>query len=90
MFTKSHGMASQGLNNHNPEIVVAKANIALNIMRNLHDDLPEGIQFMSAKTLTKGDIIFDMDSPESAEWLRKEETCTELMQGFGAMLEIKD
>jgi hypothetical protein len=34
-----------------------------------NNDFPEGIQFMSAKILAKGDIVFDMDSPESAEWL---------------------
>ena len=45
---------------------------------------------MSAKTLAKGDILFDMDSPESVEWIRKEGTRVEFMRGFGAMSEIKD
>ncbi|KIM73987.1 hypothetical protein PILCRDRAFT_14801 [Piloderma croceum F 1598] len=51
--------------------IVAKANLALAAMKN-NDNFPEGIQFMSAKTLAKGDIVFNMDSPESVEWLRKD------------------
>jgi len=45
---------------------------------------------MSAKMLAKGDILFDMNSPESADWIRKEGVCMEFMQGFGAMSEVKD
>jgi len=58
------------------------ANLALVAMRN-NDDFPEGIKFMSAKTLTKGDIVFDMDSPESAEWLRKDGVQMSFLQGLG-------
>jgi len=90
LFTKAQGMASQGLDNQDPQIIIAKANLALTTMKTTHDDIPEGIQFMSAKTLAKGDILFDMDSPESVEWIRKEGTRVEFMKGFGAMSEIKD
>jgi hypothetical protein len=40
--------------------------------------------------LAKGDILFDMNSPESADWIRKEGVRMEFMQGFGAMSEVKD
>ena len=90
MFTKAHGMSSQGLDNQDPHIMVTKANLALTAMKSTHDDIPEGIQFMGAKTLAKGDILFNMNSPESAEWIRKEGVRMEFMQGFGAMSEIKD
>jgi hypothetical protein len=89
LFTKARGMATQGLDTHDPQIIVAKANLALAAMKN-DDDFPEGIQFMSAKILAKGDIVFDMDSPESADWLRKDGVRLGFMQGFGAMSEIKD
>jgi hypothetical protein len=90
MFTKSHGMPSQGLDNQEPHFIVIKANLALTAMKSNHDDIPEAIQFMSAKILAKGDILFDMNSSESVEWIRKEGNRMEFMQGFGAMSEIKD
>ena len=90
LFTKAQGMATQGLDNQDPQLLVTKANLALTALRASHDDIPENIQFMSAKTLPKGDILFDMDSPASAEWIRKGSLRTEFMQGFGAMSEIKD
>ena len=60
-------MISQGLDDQDPQILITKANLALTTMKATHDDIPDAIQFMSAKTLAKGDILFDMDSPESAE-----------------------
>ena len=90
LFTKTQGMTSQGLDDQDPQILIAKANLALTAMKATHDDIPNAIQLMSAKTLAKGDILFDMDSPESAEWIRKDRICLEFMQGFGAMSEIKD
>ena len=90
LFTKTQGMTSQGLDDQDPQILITKANLALTAMKATHDDIPDAIQFMSAKTLAKGDILFDMDSPESAEWIRKDGIRLEFMQGFGAMSEIKD
>jgi len=90
LFTKAQGMASQGLDNQDPQVIVTKANLALNAMKVTHEDIPKGIQFMSAKTLAKGDILFDMDSSVSVDWIRKEGIRMEFMQGFGAMSEIKD
>jgi hypothetical protein len=90
MFTKAHVIGSQGLDSHDPQTIVAKVNLALNAIKNSQDDIPKGIKFMSAKTLTKGDIIFNMDSPESAEWLRRGGVHTVFMQGFRTMSEIKD
>ncbi|KIM86087.1 hypothetical protein PILCRDRAFT_5154 [Piloderma croceum F 1598] len=89
MFTKAHGMPSQGLDNQEPHII-AKANLALTAMKSNHDDIPDAIQFMSMKILAKGDILFDMNSLESVEWIRKEGNRMEFIQGFGAMSEIKD
>ena len=90
LFTKAQGMISQGLDDQDPQILITKANLALTAMKATHDDIPDAIQFMSAKTLAKGDILFDMDSPESAEWIKKDGIRLEFMQGFGAMSEIKD
>ena len=90
LFTTTQGMTSQGLDDQDPQVLITKANLALTAMKATHDDIPNGIQFMSAKTLAKGDILFDMDSPESAEWIRKDGICLGFMQGFGAMSEIKD
>ena len=90
LFTKAQGMASQGLDRQDPHILITKANLALSVMKTSHNDTPKGIQFMSAKTLAKGDILFDMDSSESEKWLRKGGIQMEFMQGFGEMSEIKD
>jgi len=90
MFTKAHDMPLQGLNNQEPHIIIAKANLALTAMKSNHDNIPDAIQFMSVKILAKGDILFDMNSPESVEWIRKEGNHIEFMQGFGAMSKIKD
>jgi hypothetical protein len=83
-------MTSQGLDGQEPHVIVTKANLALTAMKINHDDTPTDIQFMSAKTLANGDILFDMNSPESATWIRKEGIRIEFMQGFGAMSVIKD
>jgi len=53
LFTKAQGMTSQGLNNQDPQVIVAKANLALTAMKSTHDDISESIQFMSVKHLQK-------------------------------------
>ena len=83
-------MTSQGLDDQDPQILITKANLTLTAMKAMHDDIPNGIQFMSAKTLAKGDILFNMDSHESVEWIRKDGIRLGFMQGVGAMSEIKD
>jgi hypothetical protein len=90
MKDKNRFMTSQGLDNQDPQVIVAKANLTLTAMKSTLDDIPESIQFMSAKTLAKGNIPFNMDSSESAEWIRKGGVCMEFMQGFSAMSKIKD
>ena len=83
-------MTSQGLDDQDPQILIAKANLTLTAMKATHDNIPDAIQFMSTKTLAKGDILFDMDSLKSAEWIKKDGIHLEFMQGFGAMSKIKD
>ena len=53
-------MTSQGLDDQDPhpQILNTKANLALTAIKATHDDIPDTIQFMSAKTLAKGDILF--------------------------------
>ena len=80
LFTKTQGMTSQGLNDQDPQTLITKANLVLTAMKATHNNIPNAIQFMSAKTLAKGDILFDMDSPESAEWIRKDTICLGFMQ----------
>jgi hypothetical protein len=46
-FTKAQGMASQGLDNQNAQLIITKANLALAAMKTTHNNTPEGI--MSAK-----------------------------------------
>jgi hypothetical protein len=90
LLTKTPGMASQGLDSLTPETIVAKANIALDLIKSTHNDAPKDIKFMGAKQFLKGDILLDLNSAEAATWLRTPKIKTEFMQGFGAMSDIKD
>lgn len=90
MFTTAKGVESQGLSDQTPDVIMEKARVALKAMGALGPATPEDVEFMGVKVLTKGDIVFDLNSSHAADWLRKDTNKTNFIRGFGAMSAIKD
>lgn len=80
----------QGLEGLKLKVLLAKAVEALEAMRREGIAIPEGIAFKGAKTLLKGDVVYDMSSVEVAVWLRKEDMRRAFLTGFGGMSKIED
>lgn len=72
------------------EAIVKKANVALETLATKRRDIPKGMTFLGVNILTRGDIVFDLNSREAADWLRREDVKTSYMEGFGALTEIVD
>lgn len=80
----------QGLEGLEPAVLIEKANAALAAMRERGVEVPAWVAFRGARTLTKGDVVYDMNSKASACWLRREESRREFMVGYGAMSVIAE
>ncbi|KZP20755.1 hypothetical protein FIBSPDRAFT_741784, partial [Athelia psychrophila] len=64
-----------------------KANRALEAVKENGVVVPEGVIFLGAKTLEKGDVVYDMRTKEAATWLKANKVA--FLAGFGAHLGIK-
>ena len=65
-------------------ILIEKANIALELIRNLDTTLPEDAEFISARKTSQGHILYEVDSVETAEWLRSPEGSKVFISKFGS------
>jgi hypothetical protein len=72
------------------EALVAKGNMAIEMLSRVdYPSKPEGAAFTSVKKLRNGGMEFEMDSEESAEWIKSDEIRTKLADNFGNSAEIK-
>jgi len=51
-------------------VLIEKANIALELICNLNTTPPEDAEFISARKTSQGHILYEVDSVETVEWLR--------------------
>jgi len=65
-------------------ILIEKANIALELIRNLDTTLPEDAEFISARKTSQGHILYEVDSVETVEWLRSPEGSKIFISKFGS------
>lgn len=63
--------------------LVAKANMALDLMGLAASDAPEGTTFVGARRLRTGAIQYQLNLEDAAEWLRDEEVLKSFMEHFG-------
>lgn len=73
---------------HEPEELMFKAKRALELVKDNGTEVPEWVVFMGAKTLEKGDVVYDMRTKEAAAWLKANKVA--FLVGFGARLGIKE
>ena len=88
LFSPSLGGVSQGLEELSPEVLIAKADAALEALKAAGSDVPNGCTFIGAKNLAKGDVVYILNSPEAAAWLKRERGA--FLKVFGATSKIVD
>ncbi len=71
------------------EDLVKKANVALQLMGIMAADRPEGTCFRAARKTRNGGIIFELNSVESADWLKIPEVCARFTIDFDAGASVK-
>jgi len=76
------------LSNLDEHKLVEKANTALSKMSTQSERPPTETRIVGAKKLQNGGIVYELNSPESATWLRKEKT--EFTKHYDGASIIKD
>ena len=89
LFRPIPGLPPHKLGDLTHEQLVKKANVALETLAGSRD-LPKGMTFLGVNLLTRGDIVFDLNSKGAADWLKRDEIRKKYMEGFGALTEIID
>jgi len=76
-----------------PRELVEKANMALKLMEEggAWDEFtkPMGAEFVSARTLKNGGILFEMDDTDGVSWLREPENRKNFEEKFGGAVKLK-
>jgi len=57
----------------NENILLEKANMTLVLVRESDPTVPTEAEFISARKTTHGQVLYEVDSPETADWLRSPE-----------------
>ncbi|RDX41827.1 hypothetical protein OH76DRAFT_1489152 [Lentinus brumalis] len=84
------GLTSDGGEQLAPAVLVAKAHMALNIMRDEHGhELPEGIKVLAASVLQNGGVIYEFDSEASATWIKRDGNLGDFQRGLGVGAQVK-
>ena len=58
-----------GVEDLSEEVLLTKANTAIDIMRQRDPDIPEDIRFMAARKDRNGNVTYELDSPAAVWWL---------------------
>ncbi|KIM51650.1 hypothetical protein SCLCIDRAFT_123097, partial [Scleroderma citrinum Foug A] len=74
---------SASLKDLDEEVLVQKANSALELTRTNNPTIPEEAQFISAKKINHGQVLYKVDSPETADWLRSSAGAKAFIANFG-------
>jgi hypothetical protein len=70
--------------------LVAKAGMAIELLKNTGADLPVNMAIISARKLTHGGILYELNNQESAAWLNTPGNRSSFLEHFGAEVIIKD
>ena len=72
LLDQAPGVDSNGLQDLTEKELVAKANMAVVLLANEMEGVPEGVEFLSAIKLQHGGILFKLGTEEGAEWVRRD------------------
>ena len=70
-------------NDLDEEVLLEKANNALDRLRSISSDIPPSAKFLSARRTKSGSILYEVDSPETAAWLRTPKGQLSFTANFG-------
>jgi hypothetical protein len=75
-----------------PELsLVLKANLAMEALKGeMITGKPEGAKFRSANVLQNGGVVYEMNSKEAADWIKRPDVCAAFADGFGPTVTIKE
>ena len=66
------------------DVLVEKANVTLELMCTSDPTVPEVVLFISAKKTTHGQILYKVDSSQTADWLRSPDRSRAFISKFGS------
>lgn len=78
----------QGLEGMSPEVLIEKADAALEMMKQGGLEIHTGFSIRGAKVLPGGNVVYTVNTPAAGRWLREHRE--EFMRGFGGMSKIAD
>ena len=77
-----------------PKLLVAKANLAIDLMANLDPDSitnkPKDARIVSAKVLSNKGVVFEAANEETATWLKTERRAKAFTAGIGSQANLKN
>jgi len=71
-------------NNLNEDILLRKANMTLNLVHESDLTVPTEAEFISARKTAHGQVLYEVNSPETADWLRSPEGSKAFTAKFGS------
>lgn len=90
LIDKAPGMTTNELAALNEKELVAKANLALEMMEVEGEQRPEGVEFVAVRKLRHGGALYEMKSTQGAEWLRGKREQKEFLVMMGGTSVIKE
>ena len=72
-----------GVEDLSEEVLLTKANTAIDIMRQRDPDIPEDIRFMAARKDRNGNVTYELESPAAAWWLSSPLASKDFLRSFG-------
>ncbi|KNZ71540.1 hypothetical protein J132_08632 [Termitomyces sp. J132] len=85
----NNGKGGEGWKELSEKELVEKAKIARELMGIQGMDGPK-VEFMSARKLKNGGVLYELNSTEVAEWLSKRDVCKAFLKKYGAEAVVKD
>lgn len=90
LITKSDTESNDPLRDLDEQQIIIKANVAFELIPENDEPKPRNFKFLCAKRLRNGDVLLDLNTEESAKWIRSSHNTAKFLQQFGAMTKIKD
>ncbi|QRV96883.1 hypothetical protein RhiJN_24901 [Ceratobasidium sp. AG-Ba] len=71
--------------------LVMKAQLALDqLSQSMKASMPEGTRFRSANVLQNGGIVYEMNSKEAADWVKRPDICAAFADQFGSPVRYRE
>jgi gas vesicle protein len=70
--------------------LVAKATLAIELMEKEGANIPKDLNFISARRLPHGGVLYELNSPEMVKWFNSPANRSQFLEHFGPEITIKD